>query len=62
MTNKKLTELQIGYVKYIMIRPEDKGLSPSVMARQCIQRRIVDNIWTPQFVPPGVQDFYKYLH
>ena len=62
MTNEKLTELQIGYVKYIMNRPENKGLSPSVLARQCIQRGIVDQIWTPQFVPPGVQDFYKYLH
>ena len=62
MTNEKLMELQIGYVKYIMNRPENKGLSPSVMARQCIQRGIVDNIWTPQFVPPGVQAFVKYLH
>ena len=61
-TNEKLTELQIGYVKYIMNRPENKGMSPSSLARQCIQRGIIDKIWTPQFVPPGVQDFYKYLH
>ena len=62
MTNEKLTKLQLGYVKYIMNRPENKGLSPSVLARQCIQRGIVHQIWTPQFVPPGVQDIYKYLH
>ena len=62
MTNEKLTELLLGYVKYIMNRPEDKGLSPSVLARQCIQRGIEDQIWTQQFVAPGVHDNYKYLH
>ena len=45
-----------------MKRPENKGLSPSELARQCIQRGFVDQIWMPQFVPPGVQDIYKYLH
>ena len=54
MTNEKLTELQIGYVKYIMNRPENKRLSPSELARQCIQRGIVDQIWTPQLEPQGV--------
>ena len=44
MTKEKLTELQLGYVKYIMNRPEYKGLSPSELARQCIQRGIVDQM------------------
>ena len=62
MTNEKITELQIVYVKDIMNRPENKGMSPSVLARQCIQKGIVNQMWTQQFVPPGVKDFYNYLH
>ena len=62
MTNRKLTELQIVYIKYIMKRPENKGMSPSVLARQCIQKGIVDQMWTMQFIPPGFQDFYNYLY
>ena len=62
VTNEKLTDLQRAYVKYIRSRPENLRLSPSVLARKCLNMGISDRIWAPSFRPPGVQDFYKYLH
>lgn len=62
VTNEKLTDLQRAYVKYIRNKPENRGLNPSSMAKKCLNMGISDRIWTPTFKPPGVQDFYKYLH
>ncbi|MCG7880803.1 MAG: hypothetical protein N0E59_20290 [Candidatus Thiodiazotropha taylori] len=62
VTNEKLTDLQRAYVLYIRNKPENSGLNPSALAKKCLDMGITDRIWTPTFKPPGVQDFYKYLH
>ena len=62
MTNDLLTDLQRAYVKYFIEKPENRALSPSALAKTCISKGISDSIWTAKFSPPGVSDFYKYLH